>query len=69
MEADYTRKSQQNATAVQAINALTPIFQDPDIARSLQENQMHPIQAIQDWARMHKAALSPDPRIRAGTLV
>ena len=68
MEADYTRKSQANATAVQAVNALAPIFQDPDIARSLQENQMHPIQAIQDWARMHKAAVNPDPRVRASTL-
>jgi hypothetical protein len=68
MEADYTRKSQANATAVQAVNALAPIFQDPDIARSLQENQMHPIQAIQDWARMHKAASNPDPRVRAHTL-
>jgi len=68
MEADYTRKSQQNATAVQTVNALAPIFQDPDITRSLQENQMHPVQAIQDWARMHKAAVSPDPRVRASTL-
>lgn len=68
MEADYTRKSQANAQAVQAVNALTPIFQDPDIARSLQENQLHPIQAVQDWARMHKAAISPDYRVRASTL-
>jgi hypothetical protein len=68
MEADYTRKSQANATAVQAVNALAPIFQDPDIQRSLREMQFHPIQAITDWARMHKAALSPDPRVRASTL-
>jgi hypothetical protein len=68
MEADYTRKSQANATAVQAVQAIAPIFQDPDIARSLQENQMQPIQAIQDWARMHKSAINPDPRVRAGVL-
>jgi len=68
MEADYTRKSQANATAVQAVQALAPVFSDPEISRSLQENQMHPIQAIRDWARMHKAAVNPDPRVRAGTL-
>jgi hypothetical protein len=68
MEADYTRKSQANATAVQAVNALAPIFNDPDIQASLQAMRFHPIQAIHDWARMHKAALSQDPRVRASTL-
>jgi len=68
MEADYTRKSQANANAVQTVNALTPIFQDPDIQASLQEMQYHPVQAIQDWARLHKAAVSRDPRTRASTL-
>lgn len=68
MEADYTRKSQANATAVQAVNALAPIFNDPDIQASLREMQFHPIQAIHDWARMHKAAISQDPRVRASTL-
>ena len=68
MEADYTRKSQANATAVQAVNALAPIFQDPEIQGSLQQMGFHPVQAIHDWARMHKAALSQDPRVRASTL-
>ena len=69
MEADYTRKSQANASAVQAVNALAPIFQDPDIQRSLQEWQVHPVGAIQEWAGMHKRAISPNIQDRAGLLI
>jgi hypothetical protein len=68
MEADYTRKSQANAQAVQAINAISPIFNDPDIARSLQEMQYTPVQAIAEWGRFHKAAISQNPRDRASIL-
>ena len=68
MEADYTRKSQANAQAVQAVNALNPIFQDPDIQRSMQENNINAIQAIGDWARLHKGAISTDPRARVSIL-
>jgi hypothetical protein len=68
MEADYTRKSQQNAAAVQVFQALDPVFNDPEISRSLQDNNMHPVQAVYDWARMHKGAISPDPQVRAGVL-
>lgn len=64
MEADYTRKSQANAGAVQAVNALAPIFDDPEISRSLQEMQFHPLRAIQEWAMVHKRAVHPDPRER-----
>jgi len=69
MEADYTRKSQANASAVQAVNQLAPIFSDPDIQRSLQEWQMHPIAAIQQWAGFHKRAVSPHVNDRAGLLI
>jgi hypothetical protein len=69
MEADYTRKSQANASAVQAVNALAPIFSDPDIQRSLSEWQMHPIAAIQQWAGFHKRAVSPHIQDRAGLLI
>jgi len=69
MEADYTRKSQANASAVQAVNALAPIFSDPDIQRSLSEWQMHPIAAIQQWAGFHKRAVSPHVQDRAGLLI
>src|SRR6187551_2265664 len=69
MEADYTRKSQANASAVQAVNQLAPIFSDPDIQRSLSEWQMHPIAAIQQWAGFHKRAVSPHVQDRAGLLI
>jgi hypothetical protein len=69
MEADYTRKSQANASAVQAVNALAPIFQDPEIVQSLQQANMHPIAAIQDWASMHKRGISPRLEDRAGLMI
>lgn len=69
MEADYTRKSQANAGAVQTIQALAPIFNDPDIVRSMQEQNLHPVQAIAEWARFHKGATSQDTRVRAAVLV
>jgi len=69
MEADYTRKSQANASAVQAVNQLAPIFQDPDISRSLNEWNMNPIAAVQQWASFHKRAVSTDPRERGGLLI
>lgn len=68
MEADYTRKSQANAAAVQAIQSLAPIFQDPDIYKSVIDANLTPMQAIYDWARLHKSAISSDPRTRAGVL-
>jgi hypothetical protein len=69
MEADYTRKSQANASAVQAVNALAPIFQDPDISRSMRDNQLHPIAAIQAWAGMHKRAVSANVNDRVDLMI
>ena len=69
MEADYTRKSQANASAVQAVNALAPIFQDPDISRSIKEMGFHPVAAIQSWAHMHKRAVSPDVNDRITLMI
>jgi hypothetical protein len=68
MEADYTRKSQQNASAVQAIQAISPVFQDPDIARGMQEAGLTPVQVIHDWGRLFKGATSMKPQDRAATL-
>ena len=68
MEADYTRKSQANASAVQAINAIQPVFQDPDIARAMQEANLNPVQVIHDWGRLFKGATSRNPTDRASTL-
>ena len=68
MEADYTRKSQANASAVQAINAIQPVFQDPDIARAMQEAGLNAVQVIHDWGRLFKGATSTNPADRASTL-
>jgi hypothetical protein len=68
MEADYTRKSQANAQAVQAVNAITPVFQDPDIVRGMQEAGLNAVQVIHDWGRLFKGAVSQNPRDRATVL-
>jgi hypothetical protein len=69
MEADYTRKSQANASAVQAVNALAPIFQDPDISRSIKDMGLHPVAAIQSWAHMHKRAVSQNVNDRIDLMI
>ena len=69
MEADYTRKSQTASGAVQFTQALTPVFTDPDIQRSLQSEGVSPAEAIQQWAGFHKRAMSPDTRERINLLV
>jgi hypothetical protein len=69
MEADYTRKSQANAAAVQAVNALAPVFQDPVIAQAMQEQRTSPLQLIHEWAGFHKKALSPNVADRAALMI
>jgi hypothetical protein len=59
MEAEFTRKSQASAGAVQFTQALAPVFNDPQIAQSLKQAGVHPVQAIQEWATWHKMGTSP----------
>ena len=59
MEAEFTRKSQASAGAVQFTQALAPVFNDPQIAQSLKQAGVHPVQAIQEWASWHKMGTSP----------
>jgi len=58
MEAEFTRKSQASAGAVQFTQALAPVFNDPHIARSLQAAGIHPVQAIHEWANWHRLGTS-----------
>jgi hypothetical protein len=58
MEAEFTRKSQASAGAVQFTQALAPVFNDPQIARSLQAAGVHPVQAIHEWANWHRMGTS-----------
>ena len=59
MEAEFTRKSQASAGAVQFTQALAPVFNDPQISQSLKAAGIHPVQAIQEWASWHKMGTSP----------
>ena len=58
MEAEFTRKSQASAGAVQFTQALAPVFNDPQIAKSLQQAGVHPVQAIHEWANWHRMGTS-----------
>jgi len=64
MEGDYQRRVQATATAAQFTSALAPIFQDPTIAGSMQQQGLSPYEAIVHWAGFQKRALSPDPQER-----
>jgi hypothetical protein len=69
MEAEFTRKSQASAGAVQFTQALAPVFNDPQIAASLRQAGVHPVQAIQEWATWHKMGTSPDQQDKFKLLV
>ena len=69
MEAEFTRKSQASAGAVQFTQALAPVFNDPQIARSLQQAGVHPVQAIHEWATWHRMGTSPDQQDKFKLLV
>ena len=69
MEAEFTRKSQASAGAVQFAQALAPVFNDPQIARSLQAAGVHPVQAIQEWANWHRMGSSENQQDKFTLLV
>jgi hypothetical protein len=68
MERDYQEKVQASATAVKFTEAVAPIFNDPVLAGSMQTTGTSPVAAIHDWARLHRLALDPDPRVRLGVV-
>ena len=69
MEAEFTRKSQASAGAVQFTQALAPVFQDPHIVRSLQAAGVHPVQAIHEWANWHRMGTSENQQDKFSLLV
>jgi hypothetical protein len=69
MEAEFTRKSQASAGAVQFTQALAPVFNDPQIAASLKQAGVHPAQAIHEWAGWHKMGTSPNQQDKFTLLV
>jgi len=69
MEAEFTRKAQASAGAVQFTQSLAPVFTDRRIQTSLQQSGMNPTQAIQEWAGFHVRAMSPNLQDRFNLLV
>jgi hypothetical protein len=69
MEAEFTRKSQASAGAVQFTQSLAPVFTDRRIQSSLQQMGLNPAQAVQEWASFHVRAMSPNQQDRFNVLV
>jgi len=69
MEAEFTRKAQASAGAVQFTQSLAPVFTDRRVQTSLQQMGLNPTQAIQEWAGFHVRAMSPNLQDRFGVLV
>lgn len=69
MEAEFTRKSQASAGAVQFTQALAPVFNDPQIVKSLNQAGVHPAQAIHEWASWHKMGTSENQQDKFTLLV
>jgi hypothetical protein len=69
MEAEFTRKSQASAGAVQFTQSLAPVFTDRRIQSSLQQMGLNPTQAVQEWASLHVRAMSPNQQDRFSVLV
>jgi len=69
MEAEFTRKSQASAGAVQFTQALAPVFSDPRLSASLKQAGVHPVQAIQEWAHWYKMGTSENQQEKFTLLV
>jgi hypothetical protein len=69
MEGDYQRRVQAVGVAAQFTEAVAPVFQDPVVQGSLKQQGISPVDAIQQWAAMHRRAYHPDPRERVNLLV
>ena len=69
MEAEFTRKSQASAGAVQFTQSLAPVFNDRRVQTSLQQSGLNPTQAIHEWAGLHVRAMSPNQQDRFSVLV
>jgi hypothetical protein len=69
MEAEFTRRAQASAGAVQFTQSLAPVFNDRRIQASLQQMGLNPTQAVQEWATLHIRAMSPDQKDKFSVLV
>src|SRR5262245_49561119 len=68
MESDYQKRVQATAFSNQFMQAVAPVFNDPDIAESLRQSGRSPIEAVYQWGGYHKRAMSSDLRTRVELL-
>lgn len=68
MEGDYQRRVQQVRGAADFTEALAPLFNDPVIAGSLQQNGLTPFTAIRDLLGFQRRAASPNTEDRVHLL-
>jgi hypothetical protein len=68
MESDYQRRVQATRGAADFVGALDPVFRDPVISGSLQQNNMSAAEAIIQWAGFHRRAMSPNVADKVGLL-
>src|SRR5215831_6978619 len=66
MESDYQKRVQASTLSNQFVNAVAPVFNHPDIARSLQGRTA--AEAVQQWASFHLRAIDPNPNNRIDLL-
>jgi hypothetical protein len=71
MERDYQSKVQASAQAIQFVDQIAPIFNDPSMQAMLyiDDQPVTPARAIAQWASFHRRAMNPDPYERATLLV
>lgn len=67
-ESEFQRRIQASAQAANFAQSLAPVFNDPRIARSLQDAGVGPAEAINQWAGFHVRFLT-DPVNMIGELI
>jgi hypothetical protein len=68
MESDYQKRVQATAFSNQFVQAVTPVFNDPQIAESLRREGRTPVEFVYQMGAFHKRALSPELRDRVELL-
>jgi hypothetical protein len=69
MEAEFTRKSQASAGAVQFTQAVAPVFNDQRIAQALRQTGQNPVQAVHEWANYYRLGTSENQQDKFHLLV
>lgn len=68
MERDYTQKTQAAAQAVNFVQSVAQVFDNPHMAGSLRQAGVAPSEAIDQWGKFHLGIVHPDPQVRLATV-